>query len=66
MFGQLEAENGDNFPLYRHVEECEETVYLNKARLSLGGSGCSEVYNGAENFGISEQKRLGEVQDRKG
>lgn len=49
------SENGDNFPLHRRVEECEEMLYLNKAS-SLRGSGGTEVYNGAENFGVSERK----------
>lgn len=53
------SENGDNFPLHRHVEECEEMRYLNKTSF-LRGTGDSEVYNGAENFGVSEQKKLGE------
>jgi len=37
------------------VEECEEMLYLNKASY-LRGSGGTEVYNGAENFGVSERK----------
>lgn len=49
-------ENGDNFPLYRHVEECEEMMYLNKASSLLEEVDAQRYIMGLRILGFQNRK----------